>query len=152
MLTSFFRLLGTNDRSALPGFIRDYGLCRLLAVRCYGAFFDCVLLHAPVRPPRVLARPSPLYPPHLPQAIPCSYWALFYYTTSPCRDLEGRTSPLATPMGEARSTLRVLGEDHLKCCWLQSVTLNNTSGYYDMSPSGMPHRSKSTLFRYSCIT
>ena len=38
-------------------------------------FFRICLLYAPARPPRVLTRSFPLYLPHLPQTIPCSYWA-----------------------------------------------------------------------------
>ena len=29
-----------------------------------------------MRPPRVLTHSFPLYPPYLPQTIPCSYWTL----------------------------------------------------------------------------
>ena len=39
--------------------------------------------NASARPPRVLTRSFPLYPPHLPEAIPCSYWALFCMANSP---------------------------------------------------------------------
>ena len=39
-------------------------------------FFRIRLLHAPVRPPRVLTHSFPLYLPYLPQTIPCSYRAL----------------------------------------------------------------------------
>ena len=41
-------------------------------------FFRIRLLHAPVRPPRVLTHSFPLYLPYLPQMIPCSYWTLTY--------------------------------------------------------------------------
>ena len=40
-------------------------------------FFRIRLLDASARPPRVLTHSFPLYLPHLPQTIPCSYWALF---------------------------------------------------------------------------
>ena len=39
-------------------------------------FFRIRLLHASVRPPRVLTHSFPLYLPYLPQTIPCSYRAL----------------------------------------------------------------------------
>ena len=39
-------------------------------------FFRIRLLHASVRPPRVLTHSFPLYLPYLPQTIPCSYPAL----------------------------------------------------------------------------
>mgnify|MGYP006914959408 CR=1 FL=1 len=38
---------------------------------------------ASARPPRVLTRSFPLYLPHLPRMIPCSYWALFCAANSP---------------------------------------------------------------------
>ena len=38
-------------------------------------FFRIRLPHASTRPPRVLTRSFPLCLPHLPQTIPCSYWA-----------------------------------------------------------------------------
>ena len=41
-------------------------------------FFRICLLHAPVRPPRVLTHSFSLYLPYLPQMIPCSYWTLTY--------------------------------------------------------------------------
>ena len=40
-------------------------------------FFRIRLLHASVRPPRVLTHSFPLYLPYLPQTIPCSYWIFF---------------------------------------------------------------------------
>ena len=46
-------------------------------------FFEYVYFDAPVRPPRVLTHSFPLYLPHLPRAIPCSYWALFCYANLP---------------------------------------------------------------------
>ena len=46
-------------------------------------FFRIRLLDAPARPPRVLTHSFPLYLPHLPQMIPCRYWALFCYANLP---------------------------------------------------------------------
>ena len=46
-------------------------------------FFRIRLLDAPARPPRVLTRSFPLYLPYLPQAFPCSYWALTCIGASP---------------------------------------------------------------------
>lgn len=66
-------------------FFRYYGLCWLLAVRCYYAFFSYdVYLNASARPPRVLTRFFPPSTCHIyPQAIPCSYWALTYLGALP---------------------------------------------------------------------
>ena len=46
-------------------------------------FFRIRLLYASARPPRVLTHSFPLYLPHLPQTILCSYWALFCYANLP---------------------------------------------------------------------
>ena len=48
--------------------------CRSLLLRIF---------FASARPPRVLTHSFPLYLPHLPKAIPCSYWALFCYANLP---------------------------------------------------------------------
>ena len=80
MLTSFCNLLGTNDCSALPSGKTPVlwpllTSCRSLLLR--------IFFLASARPPRVLTRSFPLYLPHLPQMIPCSYWALFCAANSP---------------------------------------------------------------------
>ena len=78
MLTSFFRLIGTNDCSALPEFF-FFGTMASADFSQFVVtthFFRIRLLHASVRPPRVLTHSFPLYLPYLPQSIPCSYWTL----------------------------------------------------------------------------
>ena len=77
MLTSFFRLLRTNDCSALPEFF--FGTMASADFSQFVVtthFFRIRLLHAPARSPRVLTHSFPLYLPYLPQMIPCSYWTL----------------------------------------------------------------------------
>ena len=84
MLTSFFRLLRTNDCSALPDFFPVlWPLLTSHSSLLLRIFFRIRLLDASVRPPRVLTHSFPLYPPYLPQTIPCSYWALTYVGVSP---------------------------------------------------------------------
>ena len=81
MLTSFCRLIRTNDCSALPEFFFPVLWPLLtshssLLLRIF--FFRIRLLYAPVRPPRVLTHSFPLYLPYLPQSIPYSYWTLTF--------------------------------------------------------------------------
>ena len=80
MLTSFFRLIRTNDCSALPEFFSPGTMASAdfsqFVVTTH--FFRIRLLHASVRPPRVLTHSFPLYLPYLPQSIPCSDWTLTY--------------------------------------------------------------------------
>ena len=86
MLASFFRLIRTNDCSALPEFLFPPVLWPLLTSHSsllLRIFFRIRLLDAPARPPRVLTRSFPLYLPYLPQAFPCSYWALTCIGVSP---------------------------------------------------------------------
>ena len=72
MLTSFFRLIGTYDCSALPEFF--FGT---MASADFSQFVVTTpFFYASVRPPRVLTHSFPLYLPYLPQMIPCSYWTL----------------------------------------------------------------------------
>ena len=80
MLTSFVRLLGTNDCSALPEFFFPvlWPLLTSHSSLLLRIFFRICLLHAPVRPPRVLTHSFPLYLPYLPQTIPYSYWTLTF--------------------------------------------------------------------------
>ena len=80
MLTSFIRLIRTNDCSALPEFFFSGTMASAdfsqFVVTTH--FFRIRLLNASVRPPRVLTHSFPLYLPYLPQTIPCSYWTLTY--------------------------------------------------------------------------
>ena len=80
MLTSFCRLIRTNDCSALPEFFSPGTMASAdfsqFVVTAH--FFRIRLLYAPVRPPRVLTHSFPLYLPYLPQSIPYSYWTLTF--------------------------------------------------------------------------
>ena len=85
MLTSFLRLMRTYDCSALPEFfsLGTMASADFSQFVVTTHFFRIRLPNASVRSPRVLTHSFPLYPPHLPQTTPCSYWALFCYANSP---------------------------------------------------------------------
>ena len=86
MPTSFCNLLRTNDCSALPRifFPGTMASADFLPFVVTAHFFsNCVYLNASARPPRVLTRSFPLYLPHLPSMIPCSFGLCFVWQTRP---------------------------------------------------------------------
>ena len=102
MLASFRNILRTYDRSALSKafffpFPLSFFSLGTMASADFLQFVVTTLFFAPARPPRVLTRSFPLYLPHLPQAIPCSYWALFC-----CGNLPSLAALYAIPVRQAR--------------------------------------------------
>ena len=83
MPTSFLRLLRTCDCSALPTVMVLWPLLTSHRSLLLHELQAVARLSTPVRPSRVFTHSSTLYPPHLPQTIPYSFWALTSYGVLP---------------------------------------------------------------------